>query len=115
VTKFQGKFDQAICKIVSGIASGRVMSYGEVARAAGFPRHARMVSKAMSRSAAPLPWYRVVRMNRTLAFAVGGQSYIKQCKLLAKEGVLIVDGIVMPVDSDEGKSLDEVLWGPAEG
>jgi methylated-DNA-protein-cysteine methyltransferase-like protein len=115
VSKFQNKFDLAICKVVSGIACGRVMSYGEVARAAGFPRHARMVSKAMSRSADPLPWYRVIRSNRTLAFAVGGESYNKQQQLLAKEGVLIVDGKVMPVDADEGKSLDEILWGPTEG
>ena len=110
----QKKFDQSIWKTVSGIASGRVMSYGEVARAAGYTRHARMVSRAMSRSAEPLPWYRVVRSNRTLAFEVGSAPYDKQQALLAKEGVQIVNGKVVPLYSDEGKDLDELIWGPPE-
>lgn len=110
----QHKFDKAIWKTVSAIASGRVMSYGEVARAAGFPRHARMVSKAMSRSAEPLPWYRVVRSDRTLAFAAGSEPYNKQQRLLEREGVKIIKGKVVAVDSDEDKNLDELLWGPPE-
>ncbi len=112
MTKFQNKFDRAIWKTVSEIASGRVKSYGEVARIAGHPRHARMVSKAMSRSVEPLPWYRVVRSNRTLAFEIGSEAYNKQQSLLEKEGVQIIDGKVVPVDSDEYKELDEILWGP---
>jgi methylated-DNA-protein-cysteine methyltransferase-like protein len=110
----QHKFDKAIWKTVSGIASGRVMSYGEVARAAGYPRHARMVSKAMSRSAEALPWYRVVRSDRTLAFAVGSASYNKQQSLLEKEGVRIIKGKVAPVDAADAKDLDEILWGPPD-
>lgn len=106
------KFDTAIWKIVSNIASGRVMGYGEVARAAGYPRHARMVSKAMSRSSVPLPWYRVVRSDRTLAFEAGSAAYNRQRGLLEKEGVQFVDGKAVPVDSGDEKDLDELLWGP---
>ena len=112
MTDFQNKFDNAIWKTVSRIASGRVMAYGEVARASGYPRHARMVSKAMSRSAEPLPWYRVVRSDRTLAFEAGSELYNKQLRLLEKEGVQIISGKVIPIDSDEAKDLDELLWGP---
>ncbi|RKZ69990.1 MAG: cysteine methyltransferase [Gammaproteobacteria bacterium] len=112
MTDLQNKFDKAVWQTVSRIASGRVMAYGEVARASGYPRHARMVSKAMSRSAEPLPWYRVVRADRTLAFEAGSESYNKQRSLLEKEGVQIISGKVIPVDSDEGKDLDELLWGP---
>ena len=82
MSDLQNKFDTAIWKVVSSISSGRVMGYGEVARAAGFPRHARMVSKAMSRSPEQLPWYRVVRSDRTLAFDVGSEAYKKQRSLL---------------------------------
>lgn len=114
MTERQNKFDKAVWDVVSSIASGRVMSYGEVARAAGYPRHARMVSKAMGRSAEPLPWHRIVRSDRTLAFEVGSKPYIKQQGLLAKEGVYIVNGKVIPLDSDEGKDLDELLWGPPD-
>ena len=42
---FQNKFDQKIWDVVAKIKAGQVMSYGKVARSAGFPRHARMVSK----------------------------------------------------------------------
>ena len=114
MTDSQNKFDKAIWKTVSRIASGRVMAYGEVARASGYPRHARMVSKAMSRSAEPLPWHRVVRSDRTLAFEVGSKPYNKQRALLEKEGAQITNGKVVPVDSDEDKDLDELLWGPSE-
>ena len=108
----QNKFDKEIWKVVSSIVCGRVMSYGEVARIAGYPRHARMVSKSMGRSKEPLPWHRVVRSNRTLAFEIGGEAYKKQQALLANEGVFIVEGIVIPIDSDDDKDLDELLWGP---
>lgn len=103
-------FDTAIWKVVSDIPAGRVMSYGEVSRAAGFPRHARMVSKAMGRSPKTLPWFRVVRSNRTLAFDIASDAYKKQAELLKKEGVLVINGKVIPLESDEDKGLDELLW-----
>ncbi len=105
------KFDQAVWKVVSQIATGRVMGYGEVANAAGFPRHARMVSKAIGRSPKPLPWHRVVKADRTIAFEIDSEGYLKQKKLLLHEGVKIRDGKIIPVTTDKGKSLDEVLWG----
>ncbi len=107
-------FDKAIWKTVSRIASGQVMAYGEVARAAGYPRHARMVSNAMSRSAESLPWYRVVRSDRTLAFEPGSDAYNKQQALLEDEGVQFINGKVIEVESDEAKDLDKILWGPTE-
>ena len=112
MSDFQKKFDTAIWKVVSNIRSGCVMGYGEVARAAGYPRHARMVSKAMSRSPEPLPWYRVIRSDRTLAFKEDSAAYKKQRSLLEEEGVQFVKGKVVPVYSDEDKNLDELLWGP---
>jgi methylated-DNA-protein-cysteine methyltransferase-like protein len=90
------------------------MSYGLVARIAGYPRHARMVSKAMSRSAEPLPWHRVVKSDHTLAFEVGSEAYNKQKDLLEKEGAKFIGGKVVPLVSDEGRCLDELLWGPLE-
>ncbi len=107
-------FDKAIWQTVSRIASGQVMSYGEVAREAGYPRHARMVSNAMSRSAESLPWYRVVRSDRTLAFEPGSDAYNKQLALLEDEGVQFINGKVIEVESDEAKDLDKILWGPTE-
>jgi len=110
MTEFQRKFDRAVINIVSQITAGQVLSYGEVARKAGFPRHARMVSQAMSRAPQPIPWFRVVRSNRTLAFTPGSAAYRKQAQLLLADGVSIVNGKVIPVVSDQGKTLDELLW-----
>ena len=108
----QKSFDEAIWKIVASIPAGQVMGYGEVARAAGFPRHSRMVSKAMSRSPTPLPWYRVVRSNRTLAFEPGSKPYLKQKGLLEKEGVQILKGKIIATAHREELDLDKLLWGP---
>ena len=90
------------------------MGYGEVARAAGYPRHARMVSKAMSRSSTPLPWYRVVRSDRTLAFETGSAPYNKQKALLEKEGVKFRKGKAVPIETDGIEDLDKLLWGPQD-
>ena len=109
----ENKFDKAIWTVVASIEIGRVMSYGEVARAAGYPRHARMVSKAMSRSVNSLPWHRVIKSDRTFAFKAGSMQYIKQQDLLQKEGVQFSGGKVVQVGLSDAKDLDELIWGPA--
>jgi len=114
MSSFQKSFDKSIWDVVSQIADGRVMSYGEVARAAGYPRHARMVARAMSRSEEQLPLHRVVKFDRTIAFETGSEPYKKQQALLLNEGVHIKEGKVIPITSDKNRALDEVLWGPAE-
>jgi methylated-DNA-protein-cysteine methyltransferase-like protein len=112
MSRFQDKFDHRVWEVVAGITPGRVMGYGEVAKAAGFPRYSRMVSAALGRSPEPLPWFRVVRSNRTLAFEAGSSAYNEQAQLLKQEGVRF-DGLkIIEVDSDQ--SLDRILWGPPD-
>lgn len=88
------------------------MGYGEVARAAGFPRYSRMVAAAMGRSPDPLPWHRVVRSNRTLAFETDSESYREQAQLLKQEGVRFEGAKIVEADTDD--SLDRILWGPQD-
>jgi methylated-DNA-protein-cysteine methyltransferase-like protein len=107
-------FDEAVWQTVASIKPGHVMSYGEVARAAGFPRHARMVSKAMGRSPGPLPWHRVVRTDRTLAFAVNTEAYNRQKRLLEQEGAKLENGKVIALGSEEVEDLDKLIWGPPD-
>jgi len=90
------------------------MSYGTVARLSGFPRHARMVSKAMGRCDDKLPWYRVVKSDYSLAFEIGSKAYKKQRHLLEKEGVVFINGKVSPIESDDETNLDKLLWAPDE-
>jgi methylated-DNA-protein-cysteine methyltransferase-like protein len=112
MTKFRESFDINIWKTVSSIQFGQVMGYGEVARAAGFPRYSRMVAAAMGRSPEPLPWYRVVKSDRTLAFEPDSESYRDQALLLKQEGVLFESNRVVTVLPDD--SLDKMLWGPID-
>ena len=66
----------------------------------------------MGRSPEPLPWYRVVKSDRTLAFKPDSDPYREQAKLLKKEGILFESNKVVTVDPDD--SLDKVLWGPID-
>jgi methylated-DNA-protein-cysteine methyltransferase related protein len=51
-----------ILAVVARIPSGRVATYGQVARLAGLPGHARLVGYALSAlpDRSPVPWHRVV-------------------------------------------------------
>jgi methylated-DNA-protein-cysteine methyltransferase-like protein len=112
MSRFRDKFDHRVWEVVAAIPSGQVMGYGEVAKAAGFPRYSRMVSAALGRSPEPLPWYRVVRSNRTLAFDPGTDSYREQAQLLKQEGVRFDELKIIEAETDN--SLDRILWGPQE-
>jgi methylated-DNA-protein-cysteine methyltransferase-like protein len=112
MSRFREKFDHQVWQVVAAIPPGRVMGYGEVARAAGFPRYSRMVGAALGRSPDPLPWFRVVRSNRTLAFEVGSRSYQEQAQLLKQEGIRFDGTKIIELETDD--SLDRILWGPQD-
>ena len=56
------KFFETVYEIVKQIPRGKVMSYGQIARAAGFPRKAREVGWALHVNPDPehIPCHRVV-------------------------------------------------------
>lgn len=53
---------EQILAVVALIPYGKVASYGQVARMAGLPKHARLVGKVLGNieNRSTLPWYRVV-------------------------------------------------------
>ena len=112
MSRFRDKFDPRVWEVVASIPVGRVMGYGEVARAAGFPRYSRMVAAALGRSPEPLPWHRVVRSNRTLAFEQDSLAYREQAQLLEQEGIRF-DGLKI-IEAEKDDSLDRILWGPRD-
>jgi methylated-DNA-protein-cysteine methyltransferase-like protein len=73
---------------VRRIPRGRVASYGEVARAAGFPNAARQVGYALHalRDAADVPWHRVVNARGEISPRASGYE-LPQRSLLEREGV----------------------------
>jgi methylated-DNA-protein-cysteine methyltransferase-like protein len=77
-------FDERVAAAVRAIPRGVVLSYGEVAVRAGKPRAARAVARALRRLSG-IPWWRVVRADRTLAPEVAEE----QARHLAAEGLRI--------------------------
>jgi methylated-DNA-[protein]-cysteine S-methyltransferase len=66
-------FQQAVWKALLKVPYGRVLSYGDLAREAGYPRAARAVGSAMNRNRLPLivPCHRVVASNGIGGFGCG--------------------------------------------
>ncbi|TME82081.1 MAG: MGMT family protein [Chloroflexi bacterium] len=84
-------FVEAVRAVVRDVGRGQVVSYGEVARRAGYPRAARAVGNVLANSLG-LPWWRVVRANGELA-AHGREE---QARRLRREGVAVRDGRCQP-------------------
>ncbi|WP_372625758.1 MGMT family protein [Arsukibacterium sp.] len=82
---------QRIWRTVLLIPAGKVASYGQIADLAGLPGRARLVGKALGYApqALAVPWYRVLRSDRSLAFATGTANALEQRQLLLAEGVIL--------------------------
>jgi len=72
-----------VARVVRAIPRGAVLSYSRVAVLAGIAGRARLVGKLLGRMGAGLPWWRVVRADRTLASPVADV----QARRLLREGV----------------------------
>ena len=81
----------AVWQLVARIPKGRVATYGQVARLAGYPSHARYVGRTLANlpNGSKLPWHRVLGANLTISKRPGG-SDITQRKRLEREGVAFV-------------------------
>ncbi|TMD67941.1 MAG: MGMT family protein [Chloroflexi bacterium] len=80
-------FQDAVTAVIRDLRRGEVLTYGEVARRAGYPRAARAVGNVLA-TRLGLPWWRVVRANGELA----AHSRDEQARRLRREGVTVRDG-----------------------
>lgn len=78
-----------ILAVVRRIPRGRVATYGQVARLAGLPRHARHVGYALHGQphATPLPWHRVINARGAISLRRGDGAGDTQRLRLEAEGV----------------------------
>lgn len=76
----------AFYAVVQSVPEGHVVTYGDVAREAGFPRCARQVGQALAAlpSDTPVPWHRVVNSRGEISPRPNGGN---QRRLLEAEGV----------------------------
>lgn len=82
-------FKTQIYQLLASIPSGKVTSYGQLARLAGHPGRARMVGSILKHLPAggKLPWFRVIKSSGVPAFPEGTPSFERQVTLLREEGV----------------------------
>lgn len=104
---------QRILAAVRAIPAGQVRGYGEVAQSAGYPRRARLVARLLAEADDPaLPWHRVLRADRRIAFAPGSSGFREQRQRLLGEGVKVDEqGRVRAATVDSYAALDRQIWG----
>ena len=93
-TGHTGIVDQDVYVLLSKIPSGKVSTYGDIARALGHPNAARAIGRIIANNPNPIsiPCHRVVKSNGE----IGGFAYGEQMKreILEKEGIKFQDRIV---------------------
>ena len=87
----------AIYAIVRQIPYGKVSTYGEIAKRAGLPKHARLVGYVLKHmdEDVDLPWHRVMNSQGRISLNKLDESgnNIQQQKLL-EEGIVVIAGKV---------------------
>ncbi|MEZ0482356.1 MGMT family protein [Planococcus sp. SSTMD024] len=86
-------FTKKAIEVMKSIPEGRVMSYGQVARAAGSPRSARQVARILHSMSETqdIPWHRIVNAKGEIAIK-DGEGRFTQKLLLEEEGLCFVEG-----------------------
>jgi len=83
--------------VIARIPKGYVATYGQVAELAGLPRAARLVGRAlrMLPEGTRVPWHRVVNARGRISLRADGLGHEElQARLLAREGVRLVRGVI---------------------
>ncbi len=85
---------ELIWQLVAAIPPGRVATYGQIARQAGYPRHARYVGQTLKNLPADtgLPWHRVINARGEPSFPKQSPAYRLQRERLEAEGVVFLNG-----------------------
>jgi len=99
---------EEIYAIVRHIPKGRVATYGQVARLAGIPGHARQIGYALAALGDDdVPWHRVVNAKGEISRRARPGCDELQRILLENEGITF--------DAAARISLDQFGWRPANG
>lgn len=80
-------------RVVARIPRGKVLTYGGVARAAGYPGASRQVVWALRNCSPELPWHRVLGAGGRILLP--GEAGLEQRIRLEQEGVAFAGGRVV--------------------
>ncbi len=82
--------DRHIVDVIRALREGEVVTYGDIAADAGYPKLSRLVGRILATTEEDLPWWRVV--NSVGRLVPGNER--EQTAMLKAEGVIVSDGRV---------------------
>lgn len=84
-----------ILQVVALIPYGKVATYGQIAKMAGLPKHARMVGRVLQQVEDDLPWHRVINSQGKISLSkLDAQGDNLQIMKLQAENIAVVAGKV---------------------
>ncbi|MCF2856015.1 MGMT family protein [Pseudoalteromonas sp. SMS1] len=90
------EFKRRVYTLIGAIPAGHVATYGQIAKLAGAPRHARAVGFLLKNlpKESTLPWYRVINGQGKISFPEDSEKFVEQQERLLAEGVKMCSGKV---------------------
>ena len=95
-----------ILEVIALIPYGKVATYGQIAKLAGLPKHARLVGYVLKHldKSSEIPWYRVINSQGKISVTrINQQGENVQQSLLEQEGIYLLNSKV---------SLKKFVWQP---
>jgi methylated-DNA-protein-cysteine methyltransferase related protein len=91
------EFTKLVLATIKKIPKGKVATYGQIAKLCGKPQGTRGVVWILHSSSATndLPWYRVINAKGKISFPEMSEHWIRQKKLLEREGIKFDEGGVI--------------------
>ena len=86
-----------ILEVIALIPYGKVASYGQIAKLAGLPKHARLVGYVLKHLdiESTIPWYRVINSQGKISVTrINEKGENVQQNLLEQEGIYLLNGKV---------------------
>ena len=88
-------FEHVVYRLVRRVPPGHVVTYGQLAALAGFPRRARAVGRAMRDCPSDVPWHRVVNAQGAISRRPRVSGMLTQRIRLEQEGIRLRGGRVL--------------------
>lgn len=89
---------ETILITLANIPSGKVTSYGDVAKRSGYPGLARYVAKILKDlpNNSQIPWHRVINSQGKSSFPENSTMYYLQLSKLRQEGIILSESKIIP-------------------
>ena len=108
---------ERIYTVVRQIPAGQVATYGQIARLAGLPRHARQVGYALNAlpAGSDVPWHRVVNAGGGISRRAEPHFEAIQRDLLEQEGIVFKPSGDIPLARYQWDPLEDPMgFDPSE-